>query len=321
MTEHDDRIAPPAAAALPADAPMFSHAAWMRILPFAAYLFFIVAGDVLERVGVSAGLRWLYPGKDRGRRAAAGAVLAPLCRTQTFPPDHCAGADRAGHRRAGADPLGQPRRRLDDHRFPLRFRPAQPGPIDWLLVAIRIAGAALVVPVMEELFWRSFLMRWIAAPDFESVEPSQLGFKSFVITVLLFGVEHNLWLAGIVAGAAYSLLYMRHRTLWSPILAHAVTNGLLGIWVVRPAAGRTGNPSSAFNFKKTNNHVEFPRASPCLADPLRMLRHPGQRPAPTMRCTSMAAWATATTTTCCAFPTACRPSTTRGRFLDTPKAD
>jgi hypothetical protein len=53
MTEHDDRIAPPAAAALPADAPMFSHAAWVRILPFAAYLFFIVAGDVLERLGVA----------------------------------------------------------------------------------------------------------------------------------------------------------------------------------------------------------------------------------------------------------------------------
>jgi CAAX prenyl protease-like protein len=89
---------------------------------------------------------------------------------------------------------------------------------------------------MEELFWRSFLMRWIDAPDFESVAPSQLSLKSFIITVLLFGFEHNLWLAGIVAGAAYSLLYMRHRSLWSPILAHAVTNGLLGIWVVR-----TGN--------------------------------------------------------------------------------
>ncbi|MGB9107634.1 MAG: CAAX prenyl protease-related protein, partial [Telluria sp.] len=119
---------------------------------------------------------------------------------------------------------------------PTGFDPRSQGRLDWLLVVLRIAGAALVVPVMEELFWRSFLMRWIVAADFETVELSQLGFKSFVITVLLFGVEHNQWLAGIVAGAAYSLLYMRHRTLWSPILAHAVTNGLLGIWIVR-----TGN--------------------------------------------------------------------------------
>jgi CAAX prenyl protease-like protein len=113
------------------------------------------------------------------------------------------------------------------------YDPRVDGRIDWLLVAIRIAGAALVVPVMEELFWRSFLMRWIDAADFESVEPSQLSLKSFVITVLLFGIEHNLWLAGIVAGIAYGWLYKRYRNLWSPILAHAVTNGLLGLWVLR----------------------------------------------------------------------------------------
>jgi CAAX prenyl protease-like protein len=75
-------------------------------------------------------------------------------------------------------------------------------------------------------------MRWISASDFETVDPSQIRLKSFLFTVVLFGIEHNLWLAGVVAGAAYSALYMRHRTLWSPILAHAVTNGLLGIWVL-----------------------------------------------------------------------------------------
>jgi CAAX prenyl protease-like protein len=51
--------------------------------------------------------------------------------------------------------------------------------------------------------------------------------------VVLFAFEHNQWLAGIVAGAAYSLLYMFQRGLWSAVLAHAVTNGVLGIWIVR----------------------------------------------------------------------------------------
>jgi CAAX prenyl protease-like protein len=237
MTEHDDRIAPPAGATLPADAPMFNHAAWMRILPFAAYLFFIVAGDVLERVGVpAASLRWLYPAK-----IAAVALLLALFWRQY--------GELSSFRLSSKQILTALATgvlvlvlwvSLDADWMiigsPSGFDPRSQGQIDWLLVAIRILGAALVVPVMEELFWRSFLMRWIVSPDFESVELSQLGFKSFVITVLLFGVEHNLWLAGIVAGAAYSLLYMRHRNLWSPILAHAVTNGLLGIWVVR-----TGN--------------------------------------------------------------------------------
>jgi CAAX prenyl protease-like protein len=237
MTEHDDRIVPPAAATIPADAPMFSHAAWLRILPFAAYLFFIVAGDVLERMGVAASsLLWLYPAK-----IAVVALLLALfwrhydeLRPFRLSPTQALIAVATGvvvlvlwvSLDAGWMIFGSPS----------GFDPRSQGRIDWLLVAIRIAGAALVVPLMEELFWRSFLMRWIVAPNFDSVEPSQLGLKSFIITVLLFGFEHNLWLAGIVAGAAYSLLYMRHRSLWSPILAHAVTNGLLGLWVVR-----TGN--------------------------------------------------------------------------------
>jgi CAAX prenyl protease-like protein len=237
MTEPDDRAATATAvkadAAASADAPLFNRAAWVRILPFAAYMVFIVIGDVLERLGVAAGpLRWLYPvkvglvalllalfwrqyGEVRRFRLSPPAVLVAI-------------AVGIGvlllwvSLDAGWMVVGSAS----------GFDPRDGGRIDWLLVAIRIAGAALVVPIMEELFWRSFLMRWIVHPDFESVEPPQLGLKSFLITVLLFGFEHNLWLAGIVAGAAYSLLYLRHRQLWSPILAHAVTNGLLGVWVV-----------------------------------------------------------------------------------------
>lgn len=238
MTEHEDRCAVPPTAAISADAPMFNRAAWLRILPFAAYLAFIVIGDVLERLGVPQdALRWLYPAKI----ALVALLLALFWRqykelSREFTPFylaplHALTALVTGvlvlvlwiSLDAGWMVIGSPS----------GFDPRVDGRIDWLLVAIRIAGAALVVPVMEELFWRSFLMRWVDTADFESVDPSQLSIKSFVITVLLFGVEHNLWLAGIVAGAAYSLLYMRHRNLWSPILAHAVTNGLLGVWVVR----------------------------------------------------------------------------------------
>ena len=76
-------------------------------------------------------------------------------------------------------------------------------------------------------------MRWIDASDFQKVDPAQITIKSIVITVILFGFEHNLWLAGIVAGLVYSLLFMRQRNIWSAILAHAVTNGILGVWIVR----------------------------------------------------------------------------------------
>jgi CAAX prenyl protease-like protein len=89
---------------------------------------------------------------------------------------------------------------------------------------------------MEELFWRSFLLRWIAEPDFLRAGPAAAGLKGLLISSVLFGFEHNLWLAGIVAGLAYGALYMRYRSIWAAIAAHAVTNGLLGAWVVH-----TGN--------------------------------------------------------------------------------
>lgn len=215
----------------------FDRASWVRILPFGAYLSFFLVGDVLARLEVdAASLRWLYAVKIalvagllvrfwpeytelKGKAISATAVLTAVA---------------AGvavfflwiNLHAGWMVIGTS----------AGFDPRTGGVIDWPLVAVRIAGAALVVPVMEELFWRSFVMRWIDKPDFLSLDPAQAGLRGFCISVLLFGFEHNLWLAGIVAGVAYSVLFMRHRTIWSPILAHAVTNGMLGAWVVMTGA-------------------------------------------------------------------------------------
>jgi CAAX prenyl protease-like protein len=106
------------------------------------------------------------------------------------------------------------------------------GTLDVARTAFRLAGLALVVPVMEELFWRSFLLRWITRQDFLSLEPRRAGPWAVVITTALFAVEHERWLAGAAAGTAYALLYMRTGNLWMPILAHAVTNAILGGWIV-----------------------------------------------------------------------------------------
>lgn len=239
MTEHNEsRTAPsarirPEPSASSADAPLFSRAAWARILPFGAYIFFIILGDMLERTGLSrAELRWLYP-VQIGVVALLLAVSwrryhelrAPLPGAAQLLVSVLTGVAvlilwinlDAPWMTVGSSP---------------GYDPRSNGELDWMLVAIRIAGAALVVPVMEELFWRSFVMRWVDAADFEALEPARVGIKGFLVSVVLFGFEHNLWLAGIVAGVAYSLLYMRHRNLWSAVIAHAVTNGLLGAYVV-----------------------------------------------------------------------------------------
>ncbi|MHB1351800.1 MAG: CAAX prenyl protease-related protein [Thiobacillus sp.] len=106
------------------------------------------------------------------------------------------------------------------------------GRIDWLLVAFRIAGAALVVPIMEELFWRSFLQRWLQQSDFLALDPGRVGVKALLMASALFAVEHVQWFAGLIAGLAYGWLYMHTRNLWAPVIAHATTNGLLGAYVL-----------------------------------------------------------------------------------------
>ncbi|MDP2007218.1 MAG: CAAX prenyl protease-related protein [Rubrivivax sp.] len=106
------------------------------------------------------------------------------------------------------------------------------GGLDWPLIVLRIAGAALLVPVMEELFWRSFLMRWLQAPVFEAVPPRSVGLRAVVLSTFVFVLAHTLWLAAIVAGLAYAWLYIRTGKLWVAVIAHGVTNGVLGVWVV-----------------------------------------------------------------------------------------
>ena len=101
-----------------------------------------------------------------------------------------------------------------------------------VMTAFRIAGAVLVVPLMEELFWRSFLIRYIVDPDFEKVPVGRFTWPSFLITVVLFGLEHHFVLAGMTAGILYSIILYRTRSLAQCILAHAVTNLALAIYVI-----------------------------------------------------------------------------------------
>ncbi len=104
--------------------------------------------------------------------------------------------------------------------------------INWSLALPRFLGAVLIVPLMEELFWRSFIMRWIDLEDFMDKKPAQISLRALLITSAVFGFGHHLWFAGIVAGLAYGWLYIRTTNLWAPILAHGITNGLLGVWIL-----------------------------------------------------------------------------------------
>jgi CAAX prenyl protease-like protein len=102
-----------------------------------------------------------------------------------------------------------------------------------LFLIFRVAGAVLVVPVVEELFWRGWLMRYLVRPEFEKVALGTYTALSFWATAALFACEHGpYWDVGLLAGIVYGAWMLRTRSLADCILAHAVTNACLAAYVL-----------------------------------------------------------------------------------------
>jgi CAAX prenyl protease-like protein len=111
---------------------------------------------------------------------------------------------------------------------------ASPG-LRWAFVGVRLAGATLLVPVMEELFWRDYLWRRIVSPnDFKLAAVGEWDVKAFLLVPLFFAVVHgNWWLTAIAWGFMIGGLLAWARSLGACIVMHATTNLLLGLYVLR----------------------------------------------------------------------------------------
>jgi CAAX prenyl protease-like protein len=102
-----------------------------------------------------------------------------------------------------------------------------------LMLVLRTARAALLVPVIEELFWRGWLVRWIQDSDFEKIAIGVFTPLAFWVTALLFAAEHGpFWEVGLVCGIIYNLWLKRTRSLGDLILVHGTTNLALSLYVI-----------------------------------------------------------------------------------------
>jgi CAAX prenyl protease-like protein len=109
--------------------------------------------------------------------------------------------------------------------------------LSWPVLALRMIRAVAIVPIVEELFWRAWLMRWVIDNDFQKVPLGKYTALSFWIVAVLFASEHgSYWDVGLAAGIIYNWWMVRTRSLGDLILAHAVTNFALGVYVI--AAGK-----------------------------------------------------------------------------------
>jgi len=123
--------------------------------------------------------------------------------------------------------------------------PAEPGPIAmetalstlsnaeksvWL--AFRVAGSVLLVPVVEEMAFRGYMIRRLAGQELDVSTPPRFTLLSFCLSSLAFGLLHGRWLAGTLSGMALAYALYRRGKLGDAIIAHMVANGLIALSVL-----------------------------------------------------------------------------------------
>jgi uncharacterized protein len=108
-----------------------------------------------------------------------------------------------------------------------------PGELTPLMLALRTARAALLVPVIEELFWRGWLPRWLQDTRFARVPLGRYTPFAFWATAVLFALEHGpYWEVGLACGVIYNWWMRRTRSLGDLVVTHATTNLALSGYAV-----------------------------------------------------------------------------------------
>ena len=248
-----------------ADAKPPSSPAWLRddlayILPMAAFMVFLLIGAQFERfyphtyvarVIVTAILLivcWRHYTKISWRYWWLGVIVGVIGIVQWVPmqlwlqknvaffapPHTCAVHENVSQKGPGQCPI------CNAQLVPDVFNPFAPGEfpspaVAWAFVVVRIIGAVLVVPVMEELFWRDFLWRQLIAPnDFKLARVGEFDWTAFLVVPIVFALVHgNWWLTSIIWALMIGGLLVYTKSLGACIIAHAVTNLLLAGYVLK----------------------------------------------------------------------------------------
>ena len=105
----------------------------------------------------------------------------------------------------------------------------------WATIFFRFLRLVVVVPLVEEIFWRGFLLRYLINEKFHAVPVGAFSWLSFTVVTVGFGLAHSRadWIPALITGALYNCVAYRTKSLSSCVLAHAITNLLLGLWIMK----------------------------------------------------------------------------------------
>ena len=206
---------------------MGSRSVWPWILPFLVFTAFLIADGwfpdqhyavyPFRVLAVGAVILWATPRVDslRPSFAVLSALLGLVCAIIWI----------------GLDPdlSSYPQPLIGRNPFALY----SPG-LAWLLFAFRLFGFAVIVPIMEELFWRGFLMRWLIKDDFTSVPLGTYKPFSFFVTTALFVSVHGAeWKLAVIIGLIFGAWFLYTKRLGDIMLTHGITNLAIGLYCLK----------------------------------------------------------------------------------------
>lgn len=205
------------------------------VLPMAAFLALTSLEGTLTGSRMAAWYPWLY-----GLKVAVVAGVAWACRStwRDLAPRPGLGAALAAAGLGLAMAAGWV---VLDGRYPkLSFLGGRTAfdpnvlatPAKWAFIAVRLAGLVVLVPLVEEVFWRSFVWRWLIDSDVRRVPVGMPSARTALATSALFALAHPEWLPALLTGVAWAGLLVKTRSLSACVLSHVAANLALGVYVL-----------------------------------------------------------------------------------------
>jgi CAAX protease family protein len=105
-----------------------------------------------------------------------------------------------------------------------------------IFIAVRFLGLVVLVPLIEELFWRSFLIRWLLDPDFQNVPIGRVTVMSAAVTSVFFALVHPEWLPALLTGFLWAWLLRQTKSVFACLISHATANLALGVYIIEAGA-------------------------------------------------------------------------------------
>lgn len=103
----------------------------------------------------------------------------------------------------------------------------------WINFTIHMIGSCIVIALIEEFFYRSFIYRWMQGSPFQNIIVKKINWGLLIIVSVFFSISHVEWGVAIICGIIFGLLYIKTNNIWSSIIAHGITNFLLGLYVIK----------------------------------------------------------------------------------------